>query len=517
MLLVAIFVVGYLAIVFEHPLSLNKAASALLAGGLCWTAYIVAGDAHAINEQLLHHMGELSQILFFLLGAMTIVELIDAHDGFDLITSLIHTRNRRKLLVTITFLSFFLSAVLDNLTASIVMMSLVRKLVPDDSDRRYFAGIVIVAANSGGVWSPIGDVTTTMLWVGGQVTTVKLITQLFLPALASILVPLFWIGLRLKGSVSRATPVTTPGMAQLSGIEAALPNLTGQTPVTLPADAAAIGKSLAALNLRLRTGAAVVTISRDDGPPVVPSPNEPLRAGDTLVLTGSANAVAHALAYLIAGRSPEATAAWERRLVLFLGIGVLVFVPVFKTLTHLPPFMGMLLGLGVLWSATEILHKGKNDEGKGTLSVAAALQRVDAQSVLFFLGILLAISALQSDGQLAALAARLDETIGNVDVITVAIGLSSSIVDNVPLVAAAQGMYSLTTFPTDHHFWLFLAYCAGTGGSILIIGSAAGIAVMGIQRITFGWYVRHISFPALLGYAAGALTYLALAAAGSGG
>ncbi|HWO24082.1 MAG TPA: SLC13 family permease [Kofleriaceae bacterium] len=512
MLLVAIFVVGYLAIVFEHPLSVNKAASALLAGVLCWTAYVLAGDAHAIDEQLLHHMGELSQILFFLLGAMTIVELIDAHDGFELITSQIKTRDRRRLLVTIALFAFFLSAVLDNLTTSIVMMSLVRRLVPDDSDRRYFAGIVIVAANSGGVWSPIGDVTTTMLWVGGQITTVKLASQLFVPALASIAVPLLWIGVRLKGSISRPAPVETAGFAQLTGIEAALPNLA-ETPMTLPADAAAIGKSLAALNLRVRTGAAVVTISRDDGPAVVPSPTEPLRAGDTLVLTGSANAIAHALALLIAGRSPEPTARWERRLVLSLGIGVLLFVPVFKTLTQLPPFMGMLLGLGVLWTVTELLHKRKNDEGKGTLSVAAALQRVDAQSVLFFLGILLAISALQSDGLLTALARQMDAAIGNVDVITMSIGLSSSVVDNVPLVAAAQGMYTLAAFPTDHHFWLFLAFCAGTGGSILIIGSAAGVAVMGIQRITFGWYVRHISFPALLGYAAGALTYLALAAA----
>jgi Na+/H+ antiporter NhaD/arsenite permease-like protein len=510
-LLVAIFAVGYLAIVFEHPLGLNKAASALLAGVLCWTVYIVTGDAHAVNERLLHHLGELSQILFFLLGAMTIVELIDAHDGFELITSRITTLDRRKLLVTIAFLSFALSAVLDNLTTSIVMMSLVRKLVPDDSDRRYFGGIVIVAANSGGVWSPIGDVTTTMLWVGGQVTTTSLVGELLLPALVSIIVPLLWIGFRLKGKISRPRRAAGDGRAQLSGIEAALPDLTGQTPITLPDDAAAIGQSLAQLNLRVRTGASVVTLRRDDAA-YPPSPTEPLRAGDTLAITGSVNAIAHALALLIAGRSPEPTAAWERRLVLFAGIGVLVFVPVFKTLTKLPPFMGMLLGLGVLWTLTEILHKRKNDEGKGTLSVAAALQRVDAQSVLFFLGILLAISALQSGGQLAALATTMDEAIGNVDVITIFIGLSSSVVDNVPLVAAAQGMYPLSTFPPDHHFWLFLTYCAGTGGSILIIGSAAGIAVMGIQRITFGWYVRHISFPALLGYGAGAFTYLAFVA-----
>lgn len=515
MLLVAIFAAGYLAIVFEHGITLNKSASALLTGVLCWTAYIATNDADVVNEQLVDHLGELSQILFFLLGAMTIVELIDAHDGFELITSRITTVNRRKLLVTVACLAFALSAVLDNLTTSIVMMSLVRRLVSDDTDRKYFGGIVIIAANSGGAWAPIGDVTTTMLWMGGQVTALELMSRIILPALVSIVVPLLWVGFRMKGNISRARRPTDASKARLTGIEAALPNLTGQTPVTLPPDAAAIGKTLAELNLRVRTGASVVTIARGDTPPATPLPTEPLHAGDVLALSGASNSIAHALALLIAGRSPEPTAARERKLVLFTGIGVLLLVPVFKSVSQLPPFMGMLLGLGVLWAMTEFLHKHKNDEGKGTLSVAAALQRVDAQSVLFFLGILLAISALESDGILAALARSMNDAIGNVDLITMSIGLSSSVVDNVPLVAAAQGMYPLSTFPTDHHFWLFLAYCAGTGGSILIIGSAAGIAVMGIQRITFGWYVRHMSLPALLGYLAGALTYLALAAAGA--
>jgi Na+/H+ antiporter NhaD/arsenite permease-like protein len=429
MLLAAIFILGYLAIVFEHPLGVNKAAPALVAGVLCWTAYIASGDARAVDAQLVHHLGELSQILFFLLGAMTIVELIDAHDGFEIVTSLITTRDRRRLLATIALAAFLLSAVLDNLTASIVMMSLVRKLVSEEADRRYFAGIVIVAANSGGVWSPIGDVTTTMLWIGGQISAGEIVRQLVLPALASILVPLVWIGARFRGQLAE--------------------------------------------------------------------PAAPRREAEP---TG-------------ARRAQEPTAPWERRLVLGAGLGVFLFVPAFKALTHLPPMMGVLLGLGVLWALTELLHKRKNDEARGALSAAAALQRVDAQSVLFFLGILLAISALESAGLLARLAAAMDAAIGNVDVITVSIGLSSSVVDNVPLVAAAQGMYPLSAFPRDHHFWLFLAYCAGTGGSILIIGSAAGIAVMGIQRITFGWYVRHLSLPALLGYAAGALVYLALAAA----
>jgi Na+/H+ antiporter NhaD/arsenite permease-like protein len=511
-LLVAIFVLGYLAIVFEHSLRLNKSSSALAAGVLCWTVYVVQGEPHTVNEQLAHHIPQISGILFFLLGAMTIVELIDAHDGFELITSRIHTVSRRRLLITIAVLSFVLSAVLDNLTASIVMMSLVRKLVPDESDRRYYAGVVIIAANSGGVWSPIGDVTTTMLWVGGQVTTTRLASELILPAFVSIIVPLLWIGWRLKGNVTRSRRNSPQGFAQLTGMEAAL-HLTGQTPVRLPADAAAVGKTLAELNLRVRTGVSVLTTQRNGAEPMPPSPAEPMHAGDTLVLAGAPTSIAQALALLIAGRSPEPTAAWERKLVLFGGIAVLLFVPVFKTLTHLPPFMGMLLGLSVLWTVTELMHKRKNDEGKGMLSVVHALQRVDAPSVLFFLGILLAIGALESTGLLASLAHFMDNAIGNVNVVTVAIGLSSSVIDNVPLVAAAQGMYSTATFPPDHNFWLFLAYCAGTGGSILIIGSAAGIAVMGIQRITFGWYVRHMSIPALLGYAAGAVTYLALAAA----
>jgi len=416
MLLVAIFIVGYLAIAFEHTLQLNKAASALLAGVLCWTAYIVAGDAHVINAQLLHHLAGISQILFFLLGAMTIVELIDAHDGFEIITARIRTTNRRKLLVTIAAIAFLLSAVLDNLTTSIVMMSLVRKLASGDLDRKYYGGMVIIAANAGGVWSPIGDVTTTMLWVGGQITTVPLVTKLAVPALVSVIVPMLWIGARLRGDIEApAAPATA-----------------------------------------------------------------------------------------------SSTAPFERKLVLAVGTGVLLFVPVFKTLTHLPPVMGILLGLGVLWAVTEVIHKQKNDEHKGALSVAGALQRVDSQSVLFFLGILLAIGALESAGLLGSLATTLEDAIGNIDVITMAIGLSSAVVDNVPLVAAAQGMYPLQTFGVDHHFWLFLAYCAGTGGSILIIGSAAGIAVMGIQRITFGWYVRTMSIPALLGYLAGAGVYLAL-------
>jgi Na+/H+ antiporter NhaD/arsenite permease-like protein len=506
-LLVAIFVLGYLAIVLEHLLKLNKSAAALLTGVLCWTAYIVGHDAHVANEQLLHHLGGQAQILFFLLAAMTMVELIDAHDGFDLVTARVRTTNRRKLFVTISVLTFFLSSVLDNLTTAILMMSLARRLTTETDDRMSFGAIVIIAANAGGVWSPIGDVTTTMLWMGQQITTTSVIRQLFLPALASVAVPTVLIGLRMRGHVRRPESVAATRIAELvtKAEDAILP-----TTLTLAGDVAAIGKSLSTLNVRARTGAAVVTITRDGRDMASPSPVEPLQEGDVLTLAGSPDAVAFAVELLIAGRAPKPTTPLERRVVFFVGLGALLFVPVFKTLTHLPPVMGLLGGLGVLWIVTEIIHARKNDKEKEALSVGGALQRIDAQSVLFFLGILLAISALESDGILNRLATQMDRAIGNVNLITLAIGLSSSVVDNVPLVAASQGMYPLSAFPTDHGFWLFLAYCAGTGGSILIIGSAAGIAVMVIQHIGFGWYLRKISLVALLGYAAGALVYLAM-------
>lgn len=421
MLIIAVFIIGYIAIVLEHQLKLNKSASALLTGVLCWTAYITTGDKEMIGGQLLHHLGDLSGILFFLLGAMTIVELIDAHDGFDVITSRIKTLSRRRLFIIIGLVSFVLSAMLDNLTTAIVMMSLVKKLVSDQNDRFYFGGMVIIAANAGGAWSPIGDVTTTMLWLDGQITSVNIMLKLFIPSLVCLAVPMIWMTWRMKGHCMRP--------------EAA---------------------------------------------PVSPH------------------------------HSPSTHT--ERNIVFLTGTGVLLFVPVFKSLTHLPPFMGILLGLGVLWTVTEIIHKRKNDEVKSGLSVAGALQRVDTPSILFFLGILLAISALESKGLLHGLAEQMDHAIGNLNLITMSIGVASAIVDNVPLVAAAQGMYPLAHFPTDHYFWEFLAYCAGTGGSILIIGSAAGIAVMGLEHITFIWYLRKISFPALLGYFAGALTYIAIAA-----
>ncbi len=416
-IIIAIFVIGYAAIALEHTIKLNKAASALITGVLCWTVYIIfMPDKHLVNEQLTEHLGELSGILFFLLGAMTIVELIDAHDGFNVITNRITQTNKVSLIWIVSFITFFLSAILDNLTTTIVIVSLLRKLVKDSNDRLFFVGIVVIAANAGGAWSPIGDVTTTMLWIGGQITTTSIILNLILPSLVCLIVPLLFISFKLKGNVER---------------------------------------------------------------------------------TQSAE-----------NQQTKALPEKHQKIVLFSGVGILILVPVFKTLTHLPPYMGILLGLGILWVITEILHGSKDEEDKHLLSVVHALRKIDTPSILFFLGILVSIAALQSTGVLVQLSQFMTQSIGNENIIVMSIGLLSAIVDNVPLVAAAQGMYTLTQYPTDHYFWLFLAYSTGTGGSALIIGSAAGVAAMGMEKINFFWYLKKISWLALLGFFAGAFVYI---------
>ena len=421
-LMILIFVLGYLAIALEHPIKIDKAASALITGVLVWTLFVLSGaDQHFIEEELLHHLSEISSILFFLLGAMTIVELVDAHDGFSIITDKIKTKNRVKLLWIVSVLTFFFSAALDNLTTTIVMVSLLRKLIDDKYDRWFFAGIVVVAANSGGAWSPIGDITTTMLWIGGQLTTMTIIKTLIIPSIVTMLVPLIVLSFTMKGEVVRPKEDT----------------------------------------------------HEDNSDP---------------------------------------TTAFERNLIFFLGVAGLLFVPVFKTLTHLPPFMGMMLSLGVLWLVTEIIHRSKNTADKSQLSVIGVLRKIDTASVLFFLGILLAVSGLQSAGHLAIMAENLNEWFGgDIYAINIVIGLLSAIVDNVPLVAGSMGMYEITTagtFAQDGVFWQFLAFCAGTGGSALIIGSAAGVAAMGLEKIDFVWYLKKISILALLGYFAGAGTYI---------
>jgi Na+/H+ antiporter NhaD/arsenite permease-like protein len=416
--IITIFIIGYIAIAFEHPLKINKSATALLVGVLCWTAYIVMGnDQHLINEQLTEHIGELSGILFFLMGAMTIVELIDAHDGFDVITTRITTTNKRKLLWIICGITFFLSAALDNLTTAIVMVSLLRKLIDDKEDRLLFIGMVVIAANAGGAWSPIGDVTTTMLWIGGQITAVNIMLKLIVPSFICLLVPLIVLSFKLKGTITR-----------------------------------------------------------------------PESTEDTI----------------------SATTTAERNIIFFLGIGTLIFVPIFKAVTSLPPYMGILLGLGVLWISTEIIHNNRNKTQKSALSVSHALRNIDMPSILFFFGILVAISCLQSIGILTTLAQFMNDSIGNLNIIVPLIGLLSAIVDNVPLVAASMGMYDLTTYPPDSYIWEFLAYCSGTGGSILIIGSAAGVAAMGMEKIDFIWYFKKIAGLAFIGYIAGAICYVAI-------
>jgi len=475
-LMVVIFVVGYTMIALEHPLNLDKAASALLTGTILWALYalyatdvlaldlspaweavrvksediinfILPGvdnfhfgkfwetDAeaadnvhHFVLHDLNHHIIEIAHILFFLLGAMTIVETVDQHQGFKLITDKIQTTSKIKLLWILSIITFFMSAALDNLTTTIVMVALLRKLIDDQKSRWFFASMVVLAANAGGAWSPIGDVTTIMLWIGGQVTTINIITYVILPSLVTMIVPLLVVSTYLKGEVKR--PV----------------------------------------------------LQHDE--------------------------------------TDEFTTSFERKLLFFMGVGALLFVPVFKTYTHLPPFMGMLFGLGVIWATTEIMHRKKPLHDRRKLTVVGILRSVDVPTIFFFLGILTAVAALQSAGHLDVLAKYLDEKLHNIYAINLIIGILSAIVDNVPLVAGAMGMYPIAdiddvarnaylgTFVVDGKFWQFLAYCAGTGGSILIIGSAAGVAAMGLEKIDFIWYLKKISLLALIGYLAGAAVYI---------
>ncbi len=420
-----VFVIGYLAIALEHPLKINKAATALVTGVLIWVL-IMAGrsslfaevtDPHGLTELLIEHLSEIGSILFFLMGAMTIVELIDAHEGFKVITDRITGKKKSTLIWVVGIITFFLSAALDNMTTAIVMCALLRKLVRDKHDLWTFAGLVVIAANAGGAWSPIGDVTTIMLWIGGQITAVNIMKEIFLPSLVCLLFPMIWFTFTFRGTIERP----------------------------------------------------VEDLTNDSG--------------------------------------HKAVSSFHQRLVLIMGLIALLGVPVFKTVTHLPPYMGILLGLGLMWIVTELMHKNKIETDTGHLRVTSVLRRIDVPSVLFFLGILTAVSGLQVAGHLTDAAVFLDRNLGSIFAVNTVIGLMSAIVDNVPLVAAAMGMYPMTQFPPDHEFWSLLALCAGTGGSILIIGSAAGVASMGILGIDFLWYLRKIAFPAALGYFGGILTF----------
>lgn len=453
--IIVIFIVGYLFIALEHPLKIDKTASALVLGMLLWILYALgsgeivptvssekftrfindnpglsgssggrAALEYVLNVDIVEHLGDITQTLLFLIGAMTIVELVDVHGGFRVITDRIVTRNKRKLLWIISFTTFFMSAILDNLTTSIVMILLLRKLISDKQERWLYAGAIILAANSGGAWSPIGDVTTIMLWVKGNVTAPTLLSYILIPSLVSMILPLFIVSRRLKGEI------------------------------------------------------------------VSPYPYEVENR------------------YISRG---------ERNTIFYLGVGGLLFVPVFKSVTHLPPFIGILLVLGALWIFTEIFYNSKMVDSAKELRLPKVIGRIDMPSILFFLGILMAVAVLQSTGILTGMANILDNKIHNVYYINSILGVLSSIIDNVPLVAAVMGMYPVAepgvagyaaNFVIDGTFWELLSYCAGVGGSILIIGSAAGVIAMGLEKINFGWYLKNFSWLALLGYAAGIGVYL---------
>lgn len=464
--IIVVFILGYIAIALEHPLKINKAATALVLGVAMWTLYIwgaeyfltgpgAAGYNHflsihnfsstlsenakyveyIVEDQLMKHLGELSSTIFFLLAAMTIVEIIDKYGGFRFITDRIATQKRVSLLWLLSLVTFVLSAILDNLTTAIVMVALIRKLVGEKQDRWFFAGMVIIAANAGGAWSPIGDVTTIMLWINGNLTAGNVMAKLIVPSLVSMLVPLIILSFRMKGNV-------------------------------------------------------------------VPPASSAHRSSDGVEIVCS---------------EPE------RKFLFFYALFSLMMVPVFKTVTHLPPFLGMLFGLGMVWLFTEVIYRKYNLKDTHRLRVTHIMRDIDISTILFFLGILLAVSALQSSGILLIVSNYLDHSVHDIYLINLMIGVLSAIVDNVPLVAGAIGMHEaltpdmlagvadssyLSSYMVDGKFWELLAYCAGTGGSILIIGSAAGVAVMGLEKIDFVWYFRNISLYALIGYISGFLVYL---------
>lgn len=413
--MIVIFSIGYLFIVFEHILDVNKATSALMMGVMLW-ALQFANQQVSKTDNIAHlseHLSAASQVIVFLLGALIIVELINAHKGFKIFTDYIKIQSKRKALWAIGFLTFFLSAILDNLTTTIVMISIIQKIIVDPDDRLLIGGGVVVAANAGGVWTPIGDVTTTMLWIGERISTIKMITSLFLPSLVCLIVSLTLLSVLLKGNLQQPKHNSQDTQTEPSGI-----------------------------------------------------------------------------------------------FVLLLGVGVLVFVPIFKQLTGLPPFMGIIFGLSTLWLFTDVVHRRNSD--RDNLRVTGVLSKVDISGPLFFLGILLAINALETGGVLSRLAIAINENISNITTIATLIGLGSAVVDNIPLVAASMGMYDISLYPTDSNFWQLIAYCAGTGGSILIIGSAAGVVFMGMEKVSFFSYSKKISIPALAGYLAGIGAYWAL-------
>ena len=415
LLLLSIFLATYLIIAFEHPLRINKAAPALIGAGLLWIFYAIS-NPHA-GMELRETLASTAEIVFFLMGAMAIVEVIDSHDGFNVITDKINTSKLTTLLWFVSLITFFLSAVLDNLTTTIVMVSVIRKLIGNREDRLYFIGMVIIAANAGGAWSPIGDVTTTMLWIGGQITSLNIIKGVFVPSLVNMLIPMAFLMRMYQGKF-----------------------------YTLPKD----DKSHLSIQ----------------------------------------------------------TSDFDKKFMLFAGIGFLCAVPAFHTVTNLPPYLGILFSLGILWVCGELIHRNKSDEDKHQLSLAAALQNIDMSSMIFFVGILFSVATLEHSGMLTSTANWLHAAIGNESLIVGVLGIASAVIDNVPLVAASMAMYPIDQYPTDSVIWEFLAYAAGTGGSILIIGSAAGVAAMALEKIEFLWYLKKFGLLALAGYLIGAFVYI---------
>ena len=428
--IVVVFCLGYLCIAVESLTKVNKAAIALLMCVLCWTLFMlgpgayypgVAADGvlHHVAEVIEHHLGDAASTLFFLMGAMTIVEIVDTNGGFNFVRDTLKTRSKRKLMWRVAFMTFFLSAILDNLTTSIVMIMVLRKLVQSREERLIYAALIVIAANSGGAFSPIGDVTTIMLWIKGVITTQGVITEIFIPSLVSMVIPAAILSLHLKGKFDKEQNLPKAAVTQFTKV--------------------------------------------------------------------------------------------QRNIIFWLGVGGLCFVPIFKTLTHLPPFMGILLVLGVLWTVTEIFHYNTAEDDTMAKRVSDIMTRIDLSTIMFFLGILMAVAVLQEVGVLTALGEGLNETFqGNYYVINGIIGVLSSIVDNVPLVAGCLGMYPVAAegaMAVDGIFWQLLAYCAGVGGSMLIIGSAAGVVVMGLEKISFGWYLKRITWIAFVGYLAGIVCY----------
>lgn len=427
-LIIALFVIGYLCIALESVLEINKAAIALLMCVGCWTLLMVGvqgffpdmpDGVSYVTERIQHHLGDAGETLFFLMGAMTIVEIVDSNGGFNFVRDAIKTRSKRKLMWRVVFMTFFLSAILDNLTTSIVMIMVLRKLVQSREERLIYAGLIIISANSGGAFSPIGDVTTIMLWIKGVITTQGVLTEIFIPSLVSMVIPAAILSIQLKGKFDKEQ------------------------------------------NLKCTEITAFTKRQRD--------------------------------------------------VIFWLGVGGLVFVPVFKTITHLPPFMGILLVLGLLWTVTEIFHRMQERGEDDTMAkrVSDLLSKIDLSTIMFFLGILMAVAVLQEIGVLTTMGEGLNEAFaGNYYLINGIIGVLSSIVDNVPLVAGCMGMYPVSdvagdAMAVDGVFWQLLAYCAGVGGSMLIIGSAAGVVVMGLEKISFGWYLKKMTWVAFLGYLAG--------------